>query len=311
MNLAHLHLLLNHLPTVGFAVGVGLFLVALAARSDDLKKAGLFIFFAMALLAMPVYMSGNAAEEVIRETPGVSRALMEAHEDAALVAFAFMQFTGLGAWIELWQFRRSKRPGRLNLFSVTILALVTFVLMSRAATLGGEIRHPEIRAVQTEIDEAAVPASFNESLGSWINLQPWVWPMMETMHFIGLGLLVGVVLIVNLRMLGMLKSVPFPALHSLLPVGIFGFGVNLITGMLFFVATPGQYTQNIAFFGKIVLMLAAAANILYLTVFDEVWTLGPDDEAPMTAKIIAGSGILLWLGVVFFGRMLPFIGNSF
>src|SRR5687768_5821391 len=186
MNVAHLHLILNHFPTIDFGVGLVLYFIALAVHSDDLKKASLVMFFAMALLVMPVYMSGNAAEEVIRESPGVSKALMETHEDAAMLAFVFMQFTGLGAWIELWQFRRSKRPGRLNLLTVMLLAILTFGLMARAAALGGEIRHPEIRAVQTESEPAAV-SSWNESLGAWINLKPWVWPGMETLHFVGLG----------------------------------------------------------------------------------------------------------------------------
>jgi hypothetical protein len=183
--------------------------------------------------------------------------------------------------------------------------------MAQAATIGGEIRHPEIRAVETAIADTGGAVSYNETIGTWINLKPWVWPAMETIHFIALGLLLGVVLIVNLRMLGVMKSVPFPAFHAILPLGILGFALNVFTGMGFFVATPGQYTQNIAFYGKVVLILAAAANTLYLTVFDEVWTLGPEDEAPLTAKVIAGSGILLWIGVMFFGRMLPFIGNSF
>jgi uncharacterized membrane protein len=310
MNIAHLHLILNHFPTIGFGVALALFFVALAGRSDDLKKASLIMFFAMALIVMPVYMTGNAAEEVIRESPGVSEGLMARHEDAALLAFVFMQFTGLGAWIELWQYRRSKRPGTLNLASVLILAIVTFGLMAWAASLGGEIRHPEIRAIQeaAEIDPAT---TWNERVAAFVNLNPVVWPTLETLHFLGLGVLFGVVLIVNMRMLGMLKKVPFSALHALLPVGVAAFALNLFTGMLFFVATPGQYTQNVAFYGKVVLMLAAAANILYLTVFDEVWTLGPEDDAPLTAKLIAGSGILLWLGVIFCGRMLPFIGNSF
>jgi hypothetical protein len=310
MNVAHLHLILNHFPTIGFGVALALFFVSLAAKSDDLKKASLIMFFVMALLVLPVYMSGNAAEEVIRENPGEKSALVEKHEDAALLAFIFMQFTGLGAWIELYQFRRSKRPGTLNLATVLILAVVTFGLMSWAASLGGEIRHPEIRAVQ-EAAQIDVTATWNERLGSWVNLNPWVWPAMETLHFLGLAVLFGVVLIVNLRMLGMMRKVPFSALHALLPVGIAAFGLNLVTGMLFFIATPGQYTQNVAFYGKVVLMLAAAANILYLTIFDDVWKLGPEDDAPLTAKIIAGSGILLWLGVIFCGRMLPFIGNSF
>ena len=65
MNLPHLHLLLNHFPTVGMVIGLGLFLISLLGKSEDLKKASLIVFLGIALLTMPVYMTGNGAQEVI------------------------------------------------------------------------------------------------------------------------------------------------------------------------------------------------------------------------------------------------------
>jgi uncharacterized membrane protein len=112
-------------------------------------------------------------------------------------------------------------------------------------------------------------------------------------------------------MLGMMKNVPVAALHRLLPWGILGFGINTITGILFFLASPEQYTQNVAFHWKMALILLAGVNALYLTVFDEAWVLGPGDDAPLTARVVAASTIGLWVGVIYCGRMLPFIGNAF
>jgi len=59
------------------------------------------------------------------------------------------------------------------------------------------------------------------------------------------------------------------------------------------------------------LILVAGANALYFTVFDQPWTLGADDMPPVAAKVAAASGIFLWLGVIFCGQMLPFLGHSF
>jgi hypothetical protein len=70
-------------------------------------------------------------------------------------------------------------------------------------------------------------------------------------------LLMGVLLAVNLRMLGMIKGVAFPALHRLLPVAVVGFGMNTASSMLFFVANPGQYTQNPLFFWKVTFIFLA------------------------------------------------------
>lgn len=307
--LAHVHLLLNHVPTVGFGLGLCLLLVALAGKSEDLKRASLVIFFMMALLAIPTYLSGKAAQQAIQDRPGVSEALIETHQDAALLAFLVMEITGFVAWLGLWQFRRISRPSRGNVSAVLFLSIVTFGLMARAATMGGEISHPEIATEGTAISAAEWLKS--ASIASFVNTTAWAWPAAETLHFIGLCLLLGVVVVVNLRMLGVMKHVSFAALHRLLPWGILGFGINLITGIVFVITVPEQYTQNVALHWKMGLVLLAAVSVLYLTVFDEVWALRPGGDPPLTAKVIAVSTIFLWLGVIYFGRMMPFIGGSF
>src|SRR5580698_9952611 len=109
MDLTHIHLLLNHFPTIGTIIGGGLFLLALITKSDDLKRASLVVLLGIALLAIPTYMSGNGAQEGIKSMPGVSKSLIAAHEGAALVAMVFMLATGAFAWLGLWQFRRLAR----------------------------------------------------------------------------------------------------------------------------------------------------------------------------------------------------------
>ena len=308
-NLTHLHLLLNHFPTVGFLIGLGLFLAAIVGKSENLKRASLVIFFLIALLAIPTYLSGKAAQQAITGRPDVSDALIETHQDSALLALVFMELTGFVAWLGLWQFRRISRPARWNLTAVFLLSIITFGLMARTAIMGGEIRHPEIRTEGTVGSDTEWLKS--ASIATFVNTTAWAWPLNETIHFIGLSLVLGVVLVVNLRILGVMKNVSFAALHRLLPWGILGFGVNLITGILFFITIPEQYTQNVALHWKVVLMLIAAANVLYFTLFEEAWALGPGDDAPPTAKVIAASTIFLWIGVIYFGRMMPFIGGSF
>ena len=317
MNLTHVHLLLNHVPTVGFVIGLMLFVSSLIARNAELKRASLVVFVGIALVTIPTYVSGNAAEESLCAggakapacaDPGVSKSLIQTHEDAALLAFAAIILTGAFAWLGLWQIRRTSRAENWNLAVILLLSLVAFGLVARAANIGGEIRHPEIRSAQ----EAVTPAGhLARKLGAFVLALPYGWPSLETLHFIGLSLLIGVVLMIDLRMLGVMKDVGFPALHRLLPWAILGFGTNLVTGMLFFVASPDQYDQNMAFVWKMILVMLAGANALYFTLFDEAWVLKPGDDAPLTAKAVAVSAIALWLGVLYFGSMLPFIGNSF
>jgi hypothetical protein len=312
---AHVHFWLNHFPTIGFLVGLGLYVWALIAQSTDLKRASLVIFLGIALLSIPTYVTGNAAQEALCITPGdapcpepgISRAIIQAHEGAALLAMAFMELTGGLAWLGLWQLRRTSRVPGWNLAAVLLVSIVTFGLMTRASNIGGEIRHPEVQSSPT----ATIGPPLARTVGTFVTDVPWIWPTCETLHFVGLSLLFGIALVVDLRMLGTLRSVPFAALHRLLPWGILGFGLNLITGMLFFLGDPGQYTQNIAFQWKLALILLAGINVLYFTVFDAPWALKPGDDAPFTAKFAAASAIILVVGVMYFGRMLPFLGNAF
>jgi uncharacterized membrane protein len=311
MNLTELHLFLNHVPTIGMIAAMAVLLMAIATRSEDLKRASLGMLFLIALLTIPAFVTGTAAELKLTGNSEVSQSMIETHETAAFVAFWFMELTGALAWLGLWQYRRLSRLPQGTVTSVVVLGLVTFGLMARAANFGGEIRHPEIRSGPPPVENPADPP-LARVIGSGMVEAKWGWPASETVHFVGLSLLFGVVLLVDLRMLGFLKGIPFSALHRLLPWGVLGFGLNVVTGILFFVgAPPTFYVTNSLFFWKLALILVAGINALYFTVLDTTWDMGAGDAAPMSAKVAAASGILLWIGVIFCGQMLPFVGRSF
>jgi hypothetical protein len=321
MSLAHVHLLLNHFPTIGMIIGVGLLLAAIARKSADLTRASLVIFVGIALLTIPTYVTGNAAREEVCKAPqgsppnlcpdpypGVSEAAAEAHEAAALPALALIEITGAFAWLGLWQFRRFSRLPRWTLTVTLLCSLVALGLASRAAILGGAIRHLEVRDVQPV---APATQDFARVLGGFVVDTPWMWPTCETVHFLGLSLLFGVAALIDFRILGLMKSLSFRALHRVLPWGILGFGLNLVTGMLFFVGTPQQYDQSLLFYLKLALIILAGANLLYFTMFEEAWEVGPGEDAPFKAKAVAVSTLVLVVGALYCGRMLPFLGTSF
>jgi uncharacterized membrane protein len=310
MNFPHIHLLMNHVPTVGFGIGLVIFVMALLLKQSDLRRVGLVIFFLAAAITIVTYVSGNDAREALKETPGISGPLMEAHESAALVAFVFMEITGFFAWMGLWIWDRPSPFARWNVGLILVFAILTFVLMSRAAYIGGAIRHAETEVAPTVSLDPSVP-TLARSWGIFVQDHSWVWPTCETLHFIGLSLLFGAVLVVNLRMLGIGKGVlSFAALRQLLPLGMLGFAVNLVTGMMFFVSTPEQYT-GFLFFLKMALVVAGALNLLYFMLAKSTGSLGSGDDAGIWSKLIAVSAIVIWLAVLFCGHMLPWLGKSF
>ncbi|HSQ05685.1 MAG TPA: hypothetical protein VLN59_16725, partial [Burkholderiales bacterium] len=89
-DLAHVHLLLNHVPTIGTILGLGLLLLSFIRRSEHLRKVSFELMFIIALATLPVYLSGNAAAEALKGAAGVSTTAIAAHNDAALESFILM-----------------------------------------------------------------------------------------------------------------------------------------------------------------------------------------------------------------------------
>src|SRR5688500_17744495 len=312
MSLSHLHLVMNHVPTVGAAAALGLLLLGYVRRNDHLKHVGLELLFVIALLTLPVYVSGVAALYEMRERPDVSVDAMRIHQDAALAGFVVAELAGFIAWIALWQWRRRGRPARGLVASATVLLIVTLAIMGRAANLGGEIRHEEIRAAGESLpggegdpDRFVAPKINEVAVNS-----TWVWPAAEAVHLLGLSLTHGVLLAVNLRILGAQLQGASADVHCLLAWVTLCFGVTLVTGMFFLVGQPGQYVQNGPFYWKVGFLMIAGANFLYLTVFKKMWAADAQDSN-LADKAIAVSSIVAWLGVLYAGRMLPFLGNAF
>ena len=316
MYLAHIHLLLNHWPIIGSFIGLGLLLAALVAHSDHLKQASLALLSLIALLAIPTYMSGNAAEEMLAAVSGVSAASIQTHQGAALLALVFMEITGAVALLGLWQFSRISRlpPGplaRWNMTAVLLFSIVTVGLMAITGNTGGGIRHPEILSGEESVSIVGTLGSeIVPLLRYWvIDYSRWVWPIVETFHFLGLILIVAAVGVLNLRLLGFLKQLPVAPLHRLLPWGIAGFIVNVITGLLFFVGMPYFYVFNLNLHFKMLAISLAGAHLLlfYCTGAFRTWAhLGPGEDAPPFARFVAASSMILWLAIIVLGRYLPF-----
>ena len=137
--------MLNHVPVLGVAFSLVLIGWALLRKSEELKKVSLGFFIIIALLAIPAYLTGERAEKLVENLPGVSKASIEQHEEAAQVAFAGVLIVGAAALGGLIFFRRRKLvPNWLSVI-VLVLSLIVFALMARTANLGGLIRHAEIR----------------------------------------------------------------------------------------------------------------------------------------------------------------------
>jgi len=137
----------------------------------------------------------------------------------------------------------------------------------------------------------------------------WAWPLLENLHFVGLCALVGGLLVIDLRVIGIgpPKNIPIKPAMNLIPFVMIAFSINLVTGLFFVCANP-SYFDNIAFQWKCALMVLAGANALWFW-FGEHTKLSnlPDGvDTPMSAKVIAAGSLALWAGVIVLGRLLPY-----
>ena len=90
-------------------------------------------------------------------------------------------------------------------------------------------------------------------MGEYVRSSRWAWPVLESLHFFGMSLLIGTVGVFDLRLMGFARGIPYAALHRLIPLGISGFILNASTGLFFLSGTPDQYLYNRAFIVKVAL----------------------------------------------------------
>lgn len=146
MNPAHIHLMLNHIPLVGIGFVTLLLILALIMKNSVLINISLIFVFIVALWAVPAYLTGEPAEEIVEDMPGVSEQMIEEHEEAAKVAFIFIEVVGGLALLTVFVRIFSLKTGNI-LTLVTLLGIIIGGgLIAWTANLGGKINHPEIRS---------------------------------------------------------------------------------------------------------------------------------------------------------------------
>lgn len=146
MNWAYVHLLINHIPVLGTVFGTLLLVFGMVKRNEAIKRVSLGIFVIIAVATVPVYLTGEPAEEIVEHLPGVEEPIIEEHEESALIAFIAVGILGVAVLGLLWRYRRTDTIPKRFVITALILSIVVCGLMAWTADLGGKIRHPEIRS---------------------------------------------------------------------------------------------------------------------------------------------------------------------
>lgn len=149
----------------------------------------------------------------------------------------------------------------------------------------------------------------DSTLNTLVTGNQFVFPILEMAHFMGLCLLFGALLIIDLRIVGFAPSVPIQKVDLFVKFALLGFATNFLTGFLFIVADSDRYLVNSAFWIKMTVIAFAGLNSVYF--FRKI---KPQlDAGVASASLSAGSHLVAWLSlatwscVIILGRFIPFM----
>jgi hypothetical protein len=144
----------------------------------------------------------------------------------------------------------------------------------------------------------------------------WVVPLCKTIHYFGIAGLAGIVGLVDLRIFGVAKALPLRPLQRLMPWAVVSFLIASVSGYVLLRISPASSLGpplNIAFAAKMLwLVLIGLNDILYFAtgLKRQVDTVGAGENTSASAKIVAGVSIALWIGVVYWSRVLTFLAGA-
>jgi tryptophan-rich sensory protein len=141
-----------------------------------------------------------------------------------------------------------------------------------------------------------------------------LFPLIESIHVIAISLVVGSILVLDLRLLGF-ASLQRPVnrlTNSILPVTWAAFAIAASTGLLLFISNAGKYLANGYFDAKLCLIVAAGLNMLVFHFISarEMAMWEQEKSAPVSARVAGALSILIWIAVVTCGRLIGFTMDS-
>lgn len=142
-------------------------------------------------------------------------------------------------------------------------------------------------------------------LGTWVRESPsiWAYPTILTLHSIGLGIVVGASMIIDLRLIGRARAIELVDLSALFPVIWWAFAVNALTGVLLFIADATRKSGQPIFFVKLGCIVLA----LVVTRRARSMVAGSAAAGDAAQKIVAIVSLVLWLGAIAAGRLMAYL----
>jgi len=146
-------------------------------------------------------------------------------------------------------------------------------------------------------------------LAEWVSASIEGYPMMITLHSVGLAVVVGLAIAIDLRLLGRFRTIPFSSLRTYFTIAWIGFLVNFLSGAALFTSQATTYVTDLTFLLKMGFVLAGAATIGFLQ--PAVMRIGDghgaDSVVPQGVKTVAVISLAVWAGAIITGRLIAYL----
>ena len=146
----------------------------------------------------------------------------------------------------------------------------------------------------------------NLDLSQWVLASVWGYPILLTFHSLGLGLLVGLLLIIDLRVLGFAKPLPLSELRRLMPWVWVGFTFNALSGVVLFMADARKDFYSNSFRWK---MLSIVIGVLVAVYLNNKVLREDTTETPALARVLAAASLVSWTGAIVAGRLIAYLSQ--
>lgn len=152
MNQTHFHLLITHLPIVGSLLGAIVLSYGIWRKSFDTLRSAYILFIISSIGAASAYLTGEASEETVENIEGISKDLIEQHENIASIALAGFGILGIVSIIAFVLSVKKQSLARGAAIVTLIISIICFAIVGWTGYLGGQIRHTEIQVQRLNFD---------------------------------------------------------------------------------------------------------------------------------------------------------------
>lgn len=152
MNDAHLHLVVNHFPIIGTLFGLAILLAGLVLKNNSVKNTAYVLFIVSAAFAYASMYTGEGAEEIVEDFPGIGKAIIHEHEEMAEKLAIVLYSLSIVSLFGLYSNNKNRPKAKLVSYIATGIAMIATFFALQTGSTGGEVRHTEIRSEGATLD---------------------------------------------------------------------------------------------------------------------------------------------------------------